>query len=174
MNGKRALIALAAAAGAGAIAFCGSTVSTGFSTESSHHTIEVQGATMAPVVLLNGDISAQDLLPGAPPDVISPSPSVANNNSFSTTVTITFKEFVFVHNGQYGHTPSPGDLLFGVDTIGPVNAEHLQDRSFDLGTLNPHTVRAFHVTIALTSAAGNEWQGAVGYLPYTVTLTQRS
>jgi hypothetical protein len=171
---KRGLVALGAACCASVIAFCGSSTSTGFSSVSPIFKVGAHGATMAPVVLLHGDISATGLLPGAPPDVISPSPSVANNNKFRTTVTITFKTFVFVQHGRFRRAPNPDDLLFGIDNGSLVSASHLQDRSFELGTLDAHGVRTFQVKIALSSAAGNEWQGAEGFLPYTVTLTQRS
>jgi hypothetical protein len=175
MNLKRTLIALVAAGGVGVVAFGGSAVTTGF-TAKSHELITASGGSFD-VQVTHGNITAINLFPNGPG--VTRVVTITNDNPVDATASITFGAFNPVTNGSNHQPPDPSTLLFTA-TENPPNivvppgesAADLAGQTFSLGTIGHGQSITFTVTVSLSAAADDSWDGGSATMPYTVHLQQ--
>ena len=172
LNIKRTVIACAAAAGIAGLAFGGSAVATQFTSTSNTQYAEAQGASTG-VVVSGGTFKATGLVPGADP--VLESTLDIHNSGVDGIVTITFGAFTVITPGT-GGSPDPSKLLFSGFAPGPVtlSAFAVAGNTYTLGALASGHDVTYPISVALQggpTGAGNDWNGADAYVPYTVTIT---
>jgi hypothetical protein len=172
MNVKRSLVALAATGATAAVVFGGSAVATSFTSQSDQQFAEAQGATTG-VQVTGGTFDAKDLVPGGVAKDVG-TVTITNNGTADADATVNFQGYTVKTPGSNGGNPDPARLEFNIQGFGTRTASQLSGSSLDFGVIGAGQSVQADVTVDLAAGAGNDWNGADAYLPYSVTLTAGS